>query len=204
FVGSSNGPGAADDIGLRVTDTALIVLVKSDNTYAVDASGSVDLVGVSNLEISGHLRFEKNTTGEAIYQTVTIGSVSRTINQAADVTRRSGSLSVSAGGFVDFSGDFSIADTTDGNGLLIGAANINVFLGRGADTADTSDDLGLSVTDANLGMLLYTKTASKGKYAFSASGDAALVGLPGLTLTATDMSVRRNTTGSSVSEIVDV
>jgi hypothetical protein len=81
FIGSSNGPGAADDIGLRVTDTALIVLVKSDNTYAVDASGQVAVVGVSNLGVSGQLRFEKNTTGEAIYQTVTIGSVSRTINQ---------------------------------------------------------------------------------------------------------------------------
>ncbi|MFM7924060.1 MAG: hypothetical protein ACKPJJ_27900, partial [Planctomycetaceae bacterium] len=121
-------------VGLQVTNTALIVLVSSDGSYAVDASGTVNVVGITNLEISGSLRFEKNTTGKAVKQTVTIGSVTRTLDQAADLTRRSGSLSISTGGFVDFSGDFSIADTSDGNGLLIGAANIDVFLGRGADT----------------------------------------------------------------------
>ena len=122
---------------------------------------------------------------------------------APGLTRRSGTLAITAADFVDFSGSFSIADTSDGKGLLIGAADIDVFLGRGASTATTSDDLGLSVSDANLGILLYTSTAAKGKYALSASGNAALVGLPGLTLTTTGMQVRRNTTGRSVSETVD-
>ncbi|MEN9554493.1 MAG: hypothetical protein RLZZ232_779, partial [Planctomycetota bacterium] len=204
FIGSSDGPGAADDVGLQVTNTALIVLVTSEGDYAVDASGSVNVVGVTNLRISGDLRFERNTTGQTIQQSVTIGTVTRTISQATDLSRRSGSLNVSAGGFVDFSGDFSIADTADGNGLLFGAANIDVFLGRGAETTDTADDLGLSITDANLGLLLYTKTASKGKYALSAAGDAALVGLPGLSMTATSMVASQNTTGRSVSETVNV
>ncbi|MGV2339915.1 MAG UNVERIFIED_CONTAM: hypothetical protein LVR18_39955 [Planctomycetaceae bacterium] len=79
FVGSSNGPGTADDVGLQVTNTALIVLVSSDGSYAVDASGTVNVVGITNLEISGSLRFEKNTTGKAVKQTVTIGSVTRTL-----------------------------------------------------------------------------------------------------------------------------
>ena len=128
FIGSTGDPGTADDVGLKISDTSVIVVVDSAKNYAVDASGSVTVMGLTGLDISGSLRFEKNTTGQTVNQTVTIGTVTRTIQQAPGLTRRSGTLAITAADFVDFSGSFSIADTSDGKGLLIGAADIDVFL----------------------------------------------------------------------------
>ncbi|MEY3228106.1 MAG: hypothetical protein RLZZ536_2725, partial [Planctomycetota bacterium] len=206
LLGSANGPGEADDTGIRYSDGTLIVYTNGSGKYAIDAEASMSLAGVTGLSVSGKLRFERNETGADVQKTISIGAggeqVTRSFNQPAGTNRRSGTnLAFKAAGLLDFSGDFTISDSTDGDALLIGGSNIQAFVGRGADTAETTDDLGIRLSNISFGVVLYTQTSAAGRYAMSASGTASLVGLYGLSLTAT-LDVKQNSTGQAVNYTV--
>jgi hypothetical protein len=74
--------------------------------------------------------------------------------------------------------------------LLVGASGVNAFLG--------ANGTGVQVTGANLGMVIFKDGTAASTYALDASGTVELLGVSGVTLTATG-GVRVNKTGATVS-----
>ena len=98
------------------------------------------------------------------------------------------------------SGDFGFEKTIVGTEtkLLIGAANVNTFLG----VPDRS--LGVSVTDASLAMVMLQDSAiGTSTYALTATGNAELLGLDVLSVVGS-LAVRVNNTGAAVNESIGV
>ncbi|MCY2990036.1 MAG: hypothetical protein NTY19_19505, partial [Planctomycetota bacterium] len=193
FVGDEKGAGDADDLGVRLSDISLVVLIKADKTYAFDGSGTASLVGVPDLTLSGSLSVQKNTTGAAVDRSLTVGGVTKTLDLVKDVSRIGGSVHLAVAGFVDVSGDFSVQKAADGSQLLIGVTGVTAFLGAGYGT---SDAIGLQVTQGKLGLVV-----ENGAYALVTSGDVGLVGLDGLDISGS-FGVRANQLHATVNETI--
>ncbi|MDA1230761.1 MAG: hypothetical protein O2856_08305 [Planctomycetota bacterium] len=207
FLGDENGtadPG--DDVGVQLSEMDLIVLVKPDNTYALDASGAAALLGVPDLTLNGTLSVQKNTTGEAVNRTISIGEINKTLDLPADVSRVAGTVTLGVDGFTELSGGFVFAKEVSTTGsvttteITAAAAGIDVFMGSGSGT----DQKGVQIENANLGFLLRNSTgggpATKG-YAFTAGGSATLLGVDGLSLSGT-LAAQVNATGVAVDKTI--
>ncbi len=71
--------------GVRISDATLGMLVLPDGTYALQAAGSATVVGVPDLEVTGDLKLDVNTTGAARAEVIDTGA--RTAGgQAINVT----------------------------------------------------------------------------------------------------------------------
>jgi hypothetical protein len=201
FIGDEKSEGDADNQGLQVSNIKAIVGLDSAGKYFVDASGDASVVGVTDLTVSGKFSFEKNTTSTSFDQVWTVGDISRTVKQAPNTDRRSGSLVLQVAQLASISGDFLVE--TDTGEVRLGATNVKVFLGSmGSNTTSESDDVGLKVTASKLGVVVFTG-GSAGKIAASGSGTAAFVGLDGLTITST-LKFEVNTSGQAVDRSVKV
>ncbi len=211
FVGDKKGTETTtDDVGVQISNAALAWKLVPDNSvtpatqqYALAASGTAALVGVPDLTLTGSLNVQKNTTGAAVNRSLTVGGVSKTLDLAAGISRVGGGVKLAVAGFAEVEGNFSVEKAADGSKLVIGAADINAFLGTGRDTAGTDDDLGLQVSGAQLGLMVYTPASGSSSYALSASGAVALVGLDGLQISGS-VAVQANQTGRAVDETVQV
>ncbi|MBC8496829.1 MAG: hypothetical protein H8D37_04135, partial [Chloroflexi bacterium] len=196
-----------DDMGVLVKNANLGLVLYSNQTYALDASASAELVGFDNiLTLSGTVGVRVNTTNGAVNETVVVGTDTVNIifsETQGNVQGFSGSVDLTIVDFVTISGGFGFEKEVEGSvtRLLVGAANINAFLGVGADTETTDDDIGIQVKDANLGLLLIKNGTADATYALDASGTAALVGLDGLIIEGS-LGVRINKTGQTVDETI--
>ena len=81
--------------------------------------------------------------------------------------------------------------------IKVAATEINAFLGADRGTAD---EVGVSLTDGALGAII-DKSATKSGYAFYGSGNAALVGIDGLTLEGSAI-VELNRLGYAIDETI--
>jgi len=204
FLGTSDG-----SMGVSITNAFFgMVLIQNqeqggENKYAVTAGGSAAIVGFEGiLELSGSLTVKVNKTGAAVNEHIRVGAgyVDVVFDNGDDVMGFYGSVSLKIVNFVSISGDFGFEKSVSGGTtkILVGATNINVFLGVGAGTPNA---IGLQVSNANLGVVLYQTESGDSKYALSAEGTAALVGLPGLIIEGS-LAVKINKTGRAVNEIV--
>ncbi|MGV2336693.1 MAG UNVERIFIED_CONTAM: hypothetical protein LVR18_22175 [Planctomycetaceae bacterium] len=187
--------GNADDVGARITNAKLgAVLFRSaagDTSYALDAKGTASLAGVSGFTIAGDLAARVNTTGGAVNETITLPNgdtvaVQFAATEAAAVFK--GIVTAEVSGFATITGGFAISKST--SKLTIAAAGVTAFVGSG--------NLGVRVTNGKLGAVIKTDTK---KFAAVASGDAALEGVSGLTVTGSG-SVRLNKMGEAVNETI--
>ncbi len=174
-------------------------------TYALVANGGVDsLNGVPGLTLTASgLTVKINTTGidpttlATLLTPVTTPDGDLTLDftglGAGNVTDIEGSVTLNIANFVSLSGDFGfqtfVDTTTGGTDITIGAENVNATLG----TATTN----LTITGASLGLLIIPGTSgSASTYALVANGGTdTLNGVPGLSLSASGLSVKINTTG---------
>ena len=119
-------------------------------------------------------------------------------------------------------GSLTLSDGTKVSGtpsaLEIGASNVHVFVGLGGpywvdsngdgtidskDTPASAGATGLALSDAGFGLVLL-KEGTASYYALRASADSiALVGVPGLTLSATDIEIEVNGSSSATGPVVD-
>ena len=200
--------GTADEsMGVRIRDAGFgLVLLKVGgvNKYAVTATGTAELVGFEGvLQLVGTLAVKVNNTGTAIHESIDVGLADPVLinfDTGAVVQGIYGSITLQIVDFVAISGSFGFEKQITGSitKMLIGASNINIFLGTGAGTADA---IGLQVTNANLGVVLFKEGTAAATYALSADGSAALVGLDGLQISGT-LGVKINQTGKIVNETV--
>ena len=81
---------------------------------------------------------------------------------------------------VVIAGDFGFEKTTVGldTKILVGAANVTVFLGA---NFGTDDELGVRLSNGELGLVLFQTGTGASTYALTASGTAALVGIDAIT-----------------------
>ena len=108
-------------------------------TYALDASGSAALVGISGLTLGGSVEIRKNTTGAEVKQT-TIATPGDDVTFSFSSSEGSlqsvgGGLTLDVSGFVSVSGNFGFqktSETTAGvttSRLLVGVSELNAFFG---------------------------------------------------------------------------
>ncbi|MBU6398951.1 MAG: LEPR-XLL domain-containing protein, partial [Verrucomicrobia bacterium] len=212
-----NGQVAAEILNqVDVTDAANPQTLSS--TYAVDASGSAQLVNVTGLTLGGTFHVRINTTGAAVTQTIGVPDPANPANiinvpltfAGNETLALSGTnVDLSVNGFVTLSGSFALSKTFDSSTnttqILVGATGINAFLG----TADQK--VGLQVSNADLGLVIYDQTTTTAgvtttqtTYALDASASAQLVGFGDDFSLSGTVGVRVNTTGGPVNQTITV
>ncbi|MEO1765022.1 MAG: hypothetical protein AAFR83_24430, partial [Cyanobacteria bacterium J06629_18] len=202
---TGTGYNTPEEIGIRIDDTDIgLALYKtidhSQNapqaqmTYALTGDGSAALVGIDDLDLEGNLSVQLNRTGNTVDETITTpgGTINLKFDQAADLTQISGDASLYVAGVAQIEGDFSFKEQNEK--LEITGSNISAFAGYGADTEITSDDIGLSVTNANFDLTVNPDDSYS--YNLTNVEQAAIVGIEGLEITASNISASGDSTGT--------
>ena len=104
--------------------------------------------------------------------------------------------------FFKLSGDFKFGQSTTIIGAKVyGARDVELFIGEGFEDGELQEDaIGLMVTNGTVGAI---HDGATGKFAVFAFGEAKLIGLEGLTISAT-VRVRINQFGVAISEIIEL
>ncbi|MGV2341473.1 MAG UNVERIFIED_CONTAM: hypothetical protein LVR18_48385 [Planctomycetaceae bacterium] len=172
FVGNTKGTlSTADDSGVGFTGGSLLAVVNSNGSYALDASGTAAIVGVSGLSLSGTLTGQKNTTGAEVSEDLTIGGVTRNLSLAKDVSKVEGSVTLAAENVLYLTGTVGVEKKTSTLTLLdgttvqaavvqIGGSSLSGFAGLNA-APGSSDQTGVSLSNASFGYSLATPTDSQ-------------------------------------------
>jgi hypothetical protein len=216
-----------DATGVLITDVkfGLVLFSTKDSanpandssSFALNASGGAQLIGVDGLTLGGTLGVKFNKTGKQVNEQLSVpvpGGGTETIDLVFTSTSAaaviSGSVNLEIDGLVALSGAFAVSREVEVNGtvrttkILIAAADIDAFLGV---NEGTEDEIGIRVTDAQFGLVLYStkNTASTGSgttsYAITAAGSAGFVGLDGLVLYGS-VGIQVNNTGKVVNESI--
>ena len=134
----------------------------SDGTNAI--SESLAFGSGKTLTLNGTLAGQKNTTGAAVNESITVGGVTRTLAVPKDAAKVEGSLTLGAEGVLYLSGNFGVEkkDATltlaDGSTVLttaiqIGASSLTGFAGINA-APGSADQTGVSITGGSFGLTL--------------------------------------------------
>ena len=192
------------DVNVTITGASMALLIHPGvtNTYALVANGGTDVLnGVPGVSLSASgLSVKVNTTGldpEALASLpVSLptpdGSVAFDFTGlgSGDVIAVEGSISLNIAGFISLQGDFGFQTFTDVNNsqdIIIAAKNIGATVG----TATTN------LTIDGAAMQLVVVPGASGGYALLVDGGTdTLNGVPGLQLSASNLSVKINTLGA--------
>ncbi len=176
---------------------ATVGLVKIGATYALMATGTVEVVGVSGVSISGTALVRVNTTGSAVDEVLAIGTGGREV-----LVKFRGVAETAASGFTQFeaksaglviagqtlSGDFAFAKGTLGTGDAVRVTANNVTLGFGDGTRNF-----VSITEGG-GALLLTNSGAAGRLSVRVQID-----VPGVAFDGT-VALQINTTAVALNE----
>ncbi|MEW6156110.1 MAG: LEPR-XLL domain-containing protein, partial [Verrucomicrobiota bacterium] len=179
-----------DALGVHITEANLgLVLIKTvDPTlktqapagYALKASGTVNLRGITGLDVSGTLHVKANTTGKnfsgANTRNISTPGGNIAIDHAGNLLAVEGSIQFTVGGAINLSGNFSFEKT----GTTLADTRIKV----GASAVTTSIQAGgvtVSLTQGSLALVLF----GDGTYAVRARGTISVTGIPSLTFSGT-------------------
>ncbi|MEN9554689.1 MAG: hypothetical protein RLZZ232_975, partial [Planctomycetota bacterium] len=172
FVGDKKGTATTvDDAGVQFSNGSLLAVINANGTYGLSATGSASLVGVSGLSLTGTLTGERNTTGAAISEDLTVGGVTRSLALARDVSKVDGSVTLNAENTLYLTGTVGIekktttltlldGSTVDATAIQLGGSGLSGFAGLNA-APGSSDQTGLSVSDVSFGYTLATPVDSK-------------------------------------------
>src|SRR5262249_25619427 len=110
------------------------------------------------------------------------------------------------GDFVSIKGSLSVVSS--GQRTLLGGAALTLFVGQGPAYLPDGTTLnpsaqGLLITSATVGLVKIT-SGGVDTYALTASGTIQVVGISGVNLAATMLTVRFNNTGSAIDEMVSI
>lgn len=209
FLGAHEG--AADETGVRVSNANLGLLLFKNNTttapstYALVASGGVELVGVSSVMLSGTLALRINKTGtnvtdglgqpRALHTPGGDVTLDFTATGTSNVQQLEGTVAFAVSGFATLAADFKFQKTDTVTGTMtrtqidVSATNVNVFL---TANEGLSSETGLRITGASFALRVFKTvdtslmTQVPSTYALVAGGGMdKLVGVPDLALTAT-------------------
>ena len=222
FLGANMGQ--PDETGVRINDASLgLILFKNTmtnaaSTYALSATGGVELVGVTNVTLTGFLAVKINNTGTNVTDnmgaprvlTTPTGSVTLDFltTGMTNVKSLSGSVVFGLTGFTTLTANFSfqktetvMSPTVTKTQIDVSATMVNVFLGANEGAAN---ETGLRITGAGFALRMFKTvdttlmTQAPSTYALVAGGGTVqLVGVPDLVLTAS-LTVMVNKTAAAV------
>ena len=188
FVGDDKGTASSgDDVGVRLSNGEMALLLLPDRTFAFEVNGTVEIVGVPELEFVGSFYARHNATGKEVNRSITVSGQTVDLVVAAGLSRFGGDNVTLRTPVADLSGNFAVELTTtagldgilgtadDVKEVLVGATGISLFVGDDKGTPEEGDDLGVRVSNADLIVLV-----ASGGYAFEASGQAAVLGVPAI------------------------
>ncbi|MBU6398761.1 MAG: hypothetical protein KGS61_00450, partial [Verrucomicrobia bacterium] len=195
---------------------------QSTSDYALTASGTVQLLGFTNiLSLSGTMAVRINTTGAAVNETVATpgGNVTVAFTDGTgstlderNIEEISGqNVSLNVANFVTVSGDFTIIEQTVTSGTIT-TTKLEVAVVSGKAFVGSSDQsMGVEITGTTFGMALYRSVDSSTNpatttttYALQGSAAVALVGFNSILTLSGTVSVAINTTGQAVNESIAV
>ncbi|MBL9136319.1 MAG: hypothetical protein JNK85_10640, partial [Verrucomicrobiales bacterium] len=216
FVGDRGTlPATTDDIGILIAQGHLAMAIEPSGAAAFRVGGTAAVVGLtSELEFVGDLFAEWNTTGfdadltgvdpddagplVAPQWTVPAGARRFGADQAA--LKVGGGAFQLAGSFVieesDLGPDSLPGTTDDAPEIWVAASGVRVFVG---DDSNPSNRKGVAIDEAQLALVI----GAGQTYALQASGNAAIVGVPGVTISGR-VGVERNTRTQAVSRTIEV
>jgi len=200
LMGSSSG---GSESGVKISDAkfGLAVFRSSDaiTSYALEATGGITLVGMpaNTLSLSAqNVKVRVNTAGE-VEETVQVDSnPENAVTLQFEANEQSllvSNLTLTIGSFITLTGNFGFQTFTDPitnlTNIVIGASSVNAFVG--------SSSTNLTINGASFGLIIRPgTTGNTTTYALIANGGTnALNGVPGLSLSASGLKVKVNTTG---------
>ncbi|NJN76192.1 MAG: DUF4347 domain-containing protein, partial [Synechococcaceae cyanobacterium RL_1_2] len=176
FIGNNQGTATTtDDVGLGLSNVNFALISNADATYSYNlTNANVALVGINNLSLS---TTTVSATGDNSQASVAIGAFSLDVaNNAA------------------FSGN-NLNFVKDATGTRFEGSAINAFVGNNQGNINPLDDVGMSLSNAGLNLAI----SSTGTYTYNlTNASAALVGIPNLTLAATNISANGDATSTNV------
>ncbi|MGN6641734.1 MAG: beta strand repeat-containing protein, partial [Verrucomicrobiota bacterium] len=200
LMGSGSGNSA---VGVQINNASLALAiykaVDGSITYAVEATGGIALVGMpaDTLSLSAkNVKVRVNNAGD-VNELINVDSdpahAVHLLYEANEQSLLVTGLTLTIGNFVTLTGNFGfqafIDPITNLTDVAVGASEVNAVLG----TSTTN----LTITGASFGLLLRPGiSGNPTTYALMANGGTnSLNGVPGLTLTASGLTVKVNTTG---------
>ena len=215
-------------IGFTLTSGSVTVAILSP-TAASDARrwtavsaqlGGASLTGIPGISLAAsELDINVNQASGAgatplNWTTAFGGSITPPVAFTGSLLEIAATASLSIGSFVYASGSFVIesggdlyvtpsgaTSTVHVSLLEIGASNVNVFAGVGASDSTGAGGIGVSLTGVSVGLALMSEIGGSGRsyIGLSASGGAALLGVPGITLNGTvQVQIDSASTGNAV------
>lgn len=193
---------------------ALEILENSGtSTFAFDANGSLSLVGIptSTLNFSAsNIEVRDNTIGGSVDQYVNVDSnpadAVHLVFTGNEQSMVASNLSLNVANVVALTGDFGFQAFQDPHDssqtdVVIGAQNVTAVLGT-PTTAANPNATNLTITGASLSLLIQPQSGSNAAYELVANGGTdSLNGVPGLSVSASGLSVKVNTTSLTSSDI---
>ncbi|MFN0077230.1 MAG: DUF4347 domain-containing protein, partial [Prosthecobacter sp.] len=191
---------AGNLVDVGVTGAMLGLLIKPDQTFAIQTTGGAMSLNLGNgfataTATSVNVRF--NNTGALVNQTLSVTTGGTTINAAVNVAYGTtsvvvGGLNAQIGGFVTLSGDMGFKKSASGR-LIAAGSNVSATLNAGAVAQ-------VGVTGATVGLIVTPDQ----KIALQASSGAASINLGSgfATVTATSVGVSYNNTGADVATTI--
>ncbi|MGV2341512.1 MAG UNVERIFIED_CONTAM: hypothetical protein LVR18_48595 [Planctomycetaceae bacterium] len=197
---------------MKVTGAGVAMLIEKQGSnsakYAISTTGgTVGLVGLSGMDLTGPLALNINKLGRAVDVDIPAPSGTTFPLEFAlpdTVQRFGGDLNLNISGFTTLTGTygFELETAAGATEIRVAGTNINAVLGSNPDgIIGNDDDVGASIANAKLGAVLYRTAAGATSFALDAKGTASLVGVDGFTLTG-DLSARVNTTGGAMNESI--
>ncbi|MBC8505088.1 MAG: tandem-95 repeat protein, partial [Chloroflexi bacterium] len=187
-VGSASFVGVTDLV-MTVTNTKIVINKQADDGTVVDYVQTAGENSVTSLSVT-------------VAQNETV--IFNIDDDKGDYAQVTGSVDIDIFGLIDVSGDFGAEKRTNqsialsgggsatANLLSLGLSNVSAFLGYGEDTAD---EIGLDLAGMNIAIALWSEvggTSRKWTSVQATIGTATLVGIPGLTATATGFGIEVN------------
>ncbi|MFN5588029.1 MAG: beta strand repeat-containing protein, partial [Planctomyces sp.] len=216
FVGNNRGTvTTADDSGIQFTNGNLVAVINPNGTWAIDASGSAGVTGITGVALTGTFAATKNTTGTDVNESFSVGGTTRTLAVPKDASSFAGTATFSAENSVFLTGTIavekknatiSLADgsTVQTTAVQIGGSGLSGFAGLNA-APGSSDQTGVSLSNLSFGYTLATPVNSQSgtdRRTWSALratvGQAELVGVDVVTASVANLSLNMNRAGGTL------
>ena len=214
------GLGSANEKGFKLTGLNGGLVVNT-NGFAGSLTGSLSVVGIDGVTVSGsNIKLVGNTTGSAVSATVdnpSGGTFDIDYADGTELLHFSGSVDVSVKDFFRVKGDFTFSsgETTtatlaDGSTkevsvVMMAAVGAELFAGVHGD-ADDPAALGLRMTGIDFAFLGFAPTDISDTTSYHAlrasAASAELLGGTGVTVSVTDLTARANS--SSVGAVINL
>ncbi|ETR68960.1 MAG: hypothetical protein OMM_10018, partial [Candidatus Magnetoglobus multicellularis str. Araruama] len=178
---------------------------ESRSKMSLFAQGQAAIIGVPDVTIAGKLQLMMNTAG-VIDETITLPDPNNPETTLSIPIKYDDNIPIGLAGTLDLnilnsvtmSGGFAFNKLD--NKLIIGASELELFMGKGPAKIDgeiNPDASGLLLHECRLGMVIYDSES----YAVDASGTATILGIKNLDLSGS-LGFQLNTTGEDIAETI--